>query len=422
MRDLPKRSEGAGLDAWDALHQGVDREELDSPARFTLDRATVLMRVRSVQAKTRASRRPPRPEPEPDATQATTVIPAVPPAGRGAQGTTGRGPWDRGESGHESWSRGELPGEHALPTEPVRMARSRDEPSREPRLHGELPGEHATPENPGRESWSRGEHAHPAEPGRVGRRRRSLPGEHALPVQGESLAAEPAYVRRRRAEQASQDEAWGQGEFSQPQQRGADEAWSSGSVLPAQPHRRRRVARPVEPQGVEAWPGERSGWPEENAWPTEAEHHWPDEDETWQPEPEREWPDEPEWTPVPVGAGAAQTVVRPRTMMRPYAHTRGRTRPDYELALETLVSTSDRGLRHQGATSVQHRRICDLCVEPRSIAEIAAFLHLPLNVVKVLVSDMDDLELVVLHQPGLSFGDRSSREFMARVLEGLRAL
>ncbi|TVT01999.1 DUF742 domain-containing protein [Amycolatopsis bartoniae] len=109
-------------------------------------------------------------------------------------------------------------------------------------------------------------------------------------------------------------------------------------------------------------------------------------------------------------------------MMRPYAHTRGRTRPDYELALETLVSTSDRGLRHQGATSVQHRRICDLCVEPRSIAEIAAFLYLPLNVVKVLVSDMDNLELVVLHQPGLSFGDRSSREFMARVLEGLRSL
>jgi len=109
-------------------------------------------------------------------------------------------------------------------------------------------------------------------------------------------------------------------------------------------------------------------------------------------------------------------------MMRPYAHTRGRTRPDYELALEALVSTSDRGRRYEGAVSVQHRRICDLCGDPRSIAEIAAYLHLPLNVVKVLVSDMDNLELVVIHQPGLAFGDRSSREFMARVLEGLRAL
>jgi hypothetical protein len=88
-----------------------------------------------------------------------------------------------------------------------------------------------------------------------------------------------------------------------------------------------------------------------------------------------------------------------------------------------MVSISDRGRRYEGAVSVQHRRICDLCcVATRSIAEIAAYLTLPLNVVKVLVSDMDNLGLVVIHQPGLSFGDRSSREFMARVLRGLRSL
>lgn len=112
-----------------------------------------------------------------------------------------------------------------------------------------------------------------------------------------------------------------------------------------------------------------------------------------------------------------------RMMMRPYARTRGRTRPDYELALEALVSTSDQGRRYEGAASVQHRRICDLCwVATRSIAEIAAYLVLPLNVVKVLVSDMDNLGLVMIHQPGLAFGDRSSREFMARVLHGLRSI
>ena len=126
--------------------------------------------------------------------------------------------------------------------------------------------------------------------------------------------------------------------------------------------------------------------------------------------------------PMQPAARPTVTTIRQRTMMRPYAHTRGRTRPNYELELEALVSTSDRGRRYEGAASVQHRRICDLCVDARSIAEIAAYLHLPLNVVKVLVSDMDDLELVVIHQPGLAFGDRSSREFMARVLEGLRAL
>ncbi|HVW40041.1 MAG TPA: DUF742 domain-containing protein [Amycolatopsis sp.] len=133
--------------------------------------------------------------------------------------------------------------------------------------------------------------------------------------------------------------------------------------------------------------------------------------------------------PPPPVARPTQPIPRPtvasigqRTMMRPYAHTRGRTRPDYELELEALVSTSDRGRRYEGAASVQHRRICDLCVDARSIAEIAAYLRLPLNVVKVLVSDMDNLRLVVIHQPGLAFGDRSSREFMARVLHGLRSL
>ncbi|WP_027944279.1 DUF742 domain-containing protein [Amycolatopsis taiwanensis] len=120
---------------------------------------------------------------------------------------------------------------------------------------------------------------------------------------------------------------------------------------------------------------------------------------------------------------AASGTGRRRMLMRPYARTRGRTRPDYELALEALVSTSAQGRRYEGAVSAQHRRICDLCcVATRSIAEIAAYLTLPLNVVKVLVSDMDSLGLVMIHQPGLSFGDRSSREFMARVLKGLRSM
>ncbi|HKS45158.1 MAG TPA: DUF742 domain-containing protein [Amycolatopsis sp.] len=124
-----------------------------------------------------------------------------------------------------------------------------------------------------------------------------------------------------------------------------------------------------------------------------------------------------------VPATGSTANIRHRMLMRPYARTRGRTRPDYDLALEALVSTSERGRRFEGAVSVQHRRICELCcVATRSVAEIAAYLVLPLNVVKVLVSDMDNLGLVMIHQPGLTFGDRSSREFMARVLKGLRSI
>jgi hypothetical protein len=108
--------------------------------------------------------------------------------------------------------------------------------------------------------------------------------------------------------------------------------------------------------------------------------------------------------------------------VRPYTRTGGRTRSDHNLALEALVSTSDDGRRYRGVRSVEHRRICDLCLDTRSVAEIAAHLRLPLGVVKVLVGDMADIGLVLIHQTELILGDRSSREFMERVLAGLRAL
>ncbi|ATY15083.1 DUF742 domain-containing protein [Amycolatopsis sp. AA4] len=111
-----------------------------------------------------------------------------------------------------------------------------------------------------------------------------------------------------------------------------------------------------------------------------------------------------------------------KSRVRPYARTRGRTHSDHNLALEALVSTSDEGRRYRGVRSIEHRRICDLCLDTRSVAEIAAHLRLPLGVVKVLVGDMADIGLVMLHQTDLVLGDRSSREFMERVLQGLRNL
>ncbi|MEV7096119.1 DUF742 domain-containing protein [Amycolatopsis sp. NPDC051045] len=144
----------------------------------------------------------------------------------------------------------------------------------------------------------------------------------------------------------------------------------------------------------------------------------PDPETRWIPHPEP-WED-PAWheparvSPVPVASAGSR--------VRPYTRTGGRTRSDHNLALEALVSTSDDGRRYRGVRSVEHRRICDLCLDTRSVAEIAAHLRLPLGVVKVLVGDMADIGLVLVHQTELILGDRSSREFMERVLAGLRAL
>jgi hypothetical protein len=134
----------------------------------------------------------------------------------------------------------------------------------------------------------------------------------------------------------------------------------------------------------------------------------------------RHVPAPPPSSPSP-SSSAAQSS-QPRSRVRPYARTGGRTRSDHDLALEAMVSTSDLGRSNRGAAPVEYRAICDLCDAARSVAEIAAYLGLPLGVVKVLAGDMADAGLVIIHQTGLSLGDRSSREFMERVLQGLRAL
>ncbi|MFD6068042.1 DUF742 domain-containing protein [Amycolatopsis lurida] len=148
-------------------------------------------------------------------------------------------------------------------------------------------------------------------------------------------------------------------------------------------------------------------------------------------------PAEPPSAPPPMPSPIRQSPPRPApsdvapasvylptsgSRVRPYTRTGGRTRTAHDLALEALVSTTDDGRRYRGVRTPEHRQICDLCLDTRSIAEIAAHLRLPLGVVKVIVGDMADAGLVLVHQTELILGDTSSRAFMERVLQGLRAL
>jgi len=110
------------------------------------------------------------------------------------------------------------------------------------------------------------------------------------------------------------------------------------------------------------------------------------------------------------------------SLVRPYTRTGGRTRPDYDLAIEALVSTSERGLERDAAVLPEHRSICGICHDTRSVAEVAAHLRLPLGVVRVLIGDMASMGLVLIHQGGLVVGDRPSIDFLERVLSGLRRL
>ena len=125
---------------------------------------------------------------------------------------------------------------------------------------------------------------------------------------------------------------------------------------------------------------------------------------------------------VPDLPSLPEPMVETGSLVRPYTKTGGRTRSDYDLAIEALVSTSEQGKAAGAAVLPEHRSICGLCLDTRSVAEVAAHLRLPLGVARVLIGDMAGLGLVLIHQSGMVVGDRPSIEFMERVLSGLRRL
>ncbi|WP_175410364.1 DUF742 domain-containing protein [Streptomyces sp. TRM64462] len=110
-------------------------------------------------------------------------------------------------------------------------------------------------------------------------------------------------------------------------------------------------------------------------------------------------------------------------LVRPYAMTGGRTRPRYQLAIEALVSTTADPSRLVGQLP-EHQRICRLCFEIKSVAEISALLSIPLGVARILVADLAEAGLVAIHQPGgdEAAGGQPDVTLLERVLSGLRKL
>ncbi|MGZ8750073.1 MAG: DUF742 domain-containing protein [Pseudonocardia sp.] len=115
------------------------------------------------------------------------------------------------------------------------------------------------------------------------------------------------------------------------------------------------------------------------------------------------------------GAGAASAV-------RPYTWTRGRTKSGFDLAIETLVSTSPRGRAQAAILQLEHRAVAELCEQTRSVAEVAALLSVPLGVARVVLGDMAGLGVVTVHQTASSAGSAPDLALMERVLSGLRRL
>jgi hypothetical protein len=106
-------------------------------------------------------------------------------------------------------------------------------------------------------------------------------------------------------------------------------------------------------------------------------------------------------------------------IVRPYALTRGRTRPEHAYPIEALVVTSLAGEVFDSNRTPEAQSICRLCTRSRSVAEIAANLHVPIGVSRVLVGDLADAGLVLVH--GTS-DEAPNTDLLERVLGGLRKL
>ena len=87
----------------------------------------------------------------------------------------------------------------------------------------------------------------------------------------------------------------------------------------------------------------------------------------------------------------------PTALVRPYALTRGRTRPSRAYP------------------------VAELCRESRSVAEVAALVRLPLGVANVLVGDLVDRGVVRVHTTTTPDAAPDS-SLLQRVLTGLRKL
>lgn len=158
---------------------------------------------------------------------------------------------------------------------------------------------------------------------------------------------------------------------------------------------------------------------------------WPDESEFEAQESlAPQWPAEPPVEPPPASAGwgrpAGAGVAPPEPeefsgpRVRPYVLTKGRTHSTYELRLETMVSLRADAVWEGPALAAEYQPVRALCTTPRSVAEVAALLSVPIGVARVLLSDMADLGLMHIHGTERTAEGRPPVALMRRVLSGLQ--
>jgi hypothetical protein len=109
-------------------------------------------------------------------------------------------------------------------------------------------------------------------------------------------------------------------------------------------------------------------------------------------------------------------------VVRPYALTRGRTRPTGEpLDLIALV-TAVRGVEVDPVgLDPEHLALLAMCRLPASVADLASDLDLPLGVVQILLADLRVRSLIGVHHPTPP-AQLPDPRILREVADGLRRL
>lgn len=105
-------------------------------------------------------------------------------------------------------------------------------------------------------------------------------------------------------------------------------------------------------------------------------------------------------------------------LVRPYMVTGGRTQAlGPALQLETLVRTTEQGLRAAGDRMFEQREVLSMCTRPTSIAEVASALNVPVGVARVLIGDL--IAESLLDHAGATSKDE---HLVRRLIDGVRSL
>lgn len=112
--------------------------------------------------------------------------------------------------------------------------------------------------------------------------------------------------------------------------------------------------------------------------------------------------------------------VEPGPLVRPYTMTGGRTRPVLPgLDMVSVVVADPKA--DPRPLAPEHLAILSVSRRPISVAEISAYLDLPLTVVKVLVSDLLSRQVLLTRDPSPS-AEPPELNVLQAVLDGIRRL